>query len=125
MTDDDGRTADDDGRTAEFAQSFDGVAVQYAAARPGYPPQLFDSIEELTGRPLRAARVIDVGAGTGIATALLAARGARVVAVEPGPGMGAQLHTAHPRIPLVRAVGDALPFADATADLVCYAQAWH
>ncbi|MDG4862562.1 methyltransferase domain-containing protein, partial [Streptomyces sp. T-3] len=32
---------------------------------------------------------------------------------------------AHPRIPLVRAVGDALPFADATADLVCYAQAWH
>ncbi|MFI0715589.1 class I SAM-dependent methyltransferase [Streptomyces inhibens] len=111
---------------ATLARSFDAVAAQYAAARPGYPPALFDAIEELAGRPLAGARVLDVGAGTGIATALLAARGAHVTAVEPGAAMAAQAHAALPGTPLVRALGDALPFSDdAGFDLVGYAQAWH
>ncbi|MHC0431895.1 class I SAM-dependent methyltransferase [Streptomyces sp. O3] len=109
----------------DYALSFDAVAPQYATARPGYPPALLDAIEELTARPLRGARVLDVGAGTGIATRLLAERGASVIAVEPGPEMGAQLREVLPDVPLVRAVGDALPFADRSADLITYAQAWH
>ncbi|MFI6941120.1 class I SAM-dependent methyltransferase [Streptomyces sp. NPDC050418] len=109
----------------DFALSFDAVAAQYATARPGYPPALFATIEDLTGRPLHGSRVLDTGAGTGIATRLLYERGARVVAVEPGPGMGAQLRAALPEVPLVRAAGEALPFADGCADLVTYAQSWH
>ncbi|WP_438486608.1 class I SAM-dependent methyltransferase [Streptomyces sp. S186] len=106
--------------------AFDSVAAQYAAARPGYPPALFDAVEELAGWPLAGARVLDVGAGTGIASGLLRARGARVTAVEPGAAMAAELRAGHPGIPLVRAGGDALPFADeAGFDLVGYAQAWH
>ncbi|MGW1793895.1 class I SAM-dependent methyltransferase [Streptomyces tubercidicus] len=109
-----------------LARAFDAVAAQYAAARPGYPPALFDAIEELAGQPLAGARVLDVGAGTGIATGLLTERGARVTAVEPGAAMAAELHAAHPATPLVRALGDALPFRDDAAfDLVGYAQAWH
>ncbi|MEU8787329.1 class I SAM-dependent methyltransferase [Streptomyces sp. NPDC048637] len=70
--------------------------------------------------------MLDVGVGTGIATKLLAERGARVTAVEPGAAMATELRTAHPAIPLVRALGDALPFCDdAGFDLVGYAQAWH
>lgn len=107
------------------ALSFDAVAGQYDAARPGYPPVLFDAVEELSGRPLRGSRVIDVGAGTGIATRLLRERGADVTAVEPGPGMAAQLRRTLPDTPLVRAFGDALPIADASVDLVTYAQSWH
>lgn len=86
---------------AQRGLSFDAAAAQYDAARPGYPPALFDAVEDLTGRPLRGSRVIDVGAGTGIATRLLRERGARVTAVEPGPGMAAQLRSALPDIPLV------------------------
>ncbi|UNO40575.1 class I SAM-dependent methyltransferase [Streptomyces sp. MST-110588] len=113
-------------RHSALARSFDSVATQYAAARPGYPPALFDALEALTGRPLAGARVLDVGAGTGIATRLLAGRGARVTAVEPGAAMAAELRAAAPGTPLVRALGDALPFADdAGFDLVTYAQAWH
>ncbi|MFD8547588.1 class I SAM-dependent methyltransferase [Streptomyces sp. NPDC059649] len=109
-----------------LARSFDAVAGQYASARPGYPPALFAAIEELAGRPLAGARVLDVGAGTGIATGLLTARGARVTAVEPGAAMAAQLRAAHPDVPLVRGIGEALPFSDdAGFDLVGYAQAWH
>ncbi|CAM5234505.1 hypothetical protein SMICM304S_03829 [Streptomyces microflavus] len=69
---------------SDRARSFDAVAASYAANRPSYPPALLDAIEELSGRPLAGARVADVGAGTGIATALLDGRGARVAAVEPG-----------------------------------------
>ncbi|MEG8281112.1 class I SAM-dependent methyltransferase [Streptomyces sp. AHA2] len=107
------------------AHSFNAVAAQYAAHRPAYPPALFDTIETLTGRPLTGARVADIGAGTGIATALLRARGADVVAVEPGAGMAAQFRRTHPDIPLVIGTGDDLPLADARLDLVTYAQAWH
>ncbi|MFE6911746.1 class I SAM-dependent methyltransferase [Streptomyces erythrochromogenes] len=107
------------------ARSFDAAAASYAAHRPGYPPALFDAVEELAGRPLAGARVADVGAGTGIATALLHERGAEVVAVEPGDGMAAQLRRAHPGIPVVRGDGDRLPLATGAFDLLTYAQAWH
>ncbi|MCX5587345.1 class I SAM-dependent methyltransferase [Streptomyces erythrochromogenes] len=107
------------------ARSFDAAAASYAAHRPGYPPALLDAVEELAGRPLAGARVADVGAGTGIATALLHGRGAEVVAVEPGDGMAAQLRRAHPGIPVVRGDGDRLPLATGAFDLLTYAQAWH
>ncbi|MER5728029.1 class I SAM-dependent methyltransferase [Streptomyces sp. NPDC002138] len=107
------------------ARSFDAAAAQYAAHRPGYPAELFDAVEELAGRTLEGARVADVGAGTGIATGLMHARGAHVLAVEPGDGMAAELRRAHPGIPLVRGDGDRLPLAGGAFDLVTYAQAWH
>ncbi|MFF8592065.1 class I SAM-dependent methyltransferase [Streptomyces sp. NPDC015220] len=110
---------------AARAHSFNAAAAQYAANRPSYPPALFDAVEELAGRPLTGARVADVGAGTGIATALLHERGAQVLAVEPGDGMAAQFCGTHPGIPIVRGNGNALPLADACVDLLTYAQAWH
>ncbi|MGW2299294.1 class I SAM-dependent methyltransferase [Streptomyces violaceorubidus] len=107
------------------AHSFNAAAAQYAAHRPSYPPALFDALEELTGRPLKGARVVDVGAGTGLATARLHERGAEVVAVEPGAGMAAQFRRTLPGVPVVRGSGNALPLADHSADLLTYAQAWH
>ncbi|MGW3494096.1 class I SAM-dependent methyltransferase [Streptomyces sp. NPDC001020] len=110
---------------ATRAHSFNSAAAQYAANRPSYPPALFDALEDLAARPLTGSRVADIGAGTGIATALLRARGARVVAVEPGEGMAAQFRRALPDVPLLRGDGNALPLATASADFLTYAQAWH
>ncbi|MER7565570.1 class I SAM-dependent methyltransferase [Streptomyces sp. NPDC097941] len=107
------------------AHSFNAAAAQYAANRPSYPPALFDAIEELAGHPLPGARVADVGAGTGIATALLHARGAQVVAVEPGDGMAEQFRRTHPGIPIIRGDGNDLPLLTDSADLLTYAQSWH
>ncbi|MGW3982250.1 class I SAM-dependent methyltransferase [Streptomyces mirabilis] len=107
------------------AHSFNTAAAQYAANRPSYPPALFTTIEDLAARPLKGAKVVDVGAGTGISTTLLHARGADVIAVEPGEGMAAEFRRAHPDIPLVRGTGDTLPLATASADFLTYAQSWH
>ncbi|MFF3911006.1 class I SAM-dependent methyltransferase [Streptomyces sp. NPDC001848] len=111
-------------RTAR-AHSFNAAAAQYAANRPSYPPALLDAVEDLAGRPLAGARVADIGAGTGIATALLTARGAHVLAVEPGAGMAAQFRRTLPDVPLLRGDGNALPLATASADVLTYAQSWH
>lgn len=107
------------------AHSFNSAAAQYAANRPSYPTALFDALEDMAGRPLAGARVADIGAGTGIATALLHARGADVVAVEPGDGMATQFRRALPDVPIVRGDGNHLPLATASLDFLTYAQSWH
>ncbi|GHF47134.1 methyltransferase [Kitasatospora xanthocidica] len=109
----------------EAAASFGAVADEYERGRPGYPDELFDALERLWGRGLGGARVLDVGAGTGIATRLLAGRGAEVVGVEPSAGMAARFLASSPTVPLVRGTGDDLPFHDRSVDLVAYAQAFH
>lgn len=59
------------------AESFGETAAQYDRARPSYPPALLDAL--LADGP---RTVLDVGCGTGIAAALLAARGCTVLGVE-------------------------------------------
>jgi SAM-dependent methyltransferase len=107
-------------------QLFDHVAASYDAARPDYPGELFDALESALGQPLLRASVLDVGAGTGIATRALAGRGADVVAVDPGPGVLAVLRQrSTSRVQPVVGDGNALPLRDGVFDLVTYAQSWH
>ncbi|WP_327695537.1 class I SAM-dependent methyltransferase [Streptomyces sp. NBC_00459] len=111
--------------TPSRATSFNTAAAQYAENRPSYPPALLDAMEHLAANPLPGSRVADIGAGTGISTALLHARGAHVIAVEPGDGMAAQFRRTLPDVPIVRGNGNALPLADASVDFLTYAQSWH
>ncbi|MFG2874769.1 class I SAM-dependent methyltransferase [Streptomyces sp. NPDC048337] len=111
--------------TDSRARSFSSAAARYADHRPSYPASLFAALAELAGFPLAGARVADVGAGTGIATALLEACGARVIGVEPGEGMAAEFRRRNPRTPLVRGDGNRLPLASGGTDLLTYAQSWH
>lgn len=104
--------------------AFDPLVDAYDAGRPSYPDSLYDDLERLA-RPLSGADVIEVGAGTGIATRTLEGRGARVVALDLGAAMLARLRQRSPRTPVAVADAHALPVRDASADLVCYAQAWH
>jgi len=104
---------------------FDSVATQYAAARPNYPPELYDALALALGRPLRGTRIADVGAGTGIASRQLAERGAQVTAIELSGAMLAGLAASSPGVRPVRGSGNALPLRTDSVDLVTYAQAWH
>ncbi|MFE1755338.1 hypothetical protein ACFW88_33190 [Streptomyces anandii] len=78
------------GLNAIRARSFNAATAEYAANRP-YPPALLDAIEELSGRPLTGARVADVDPGTGIATTLLHARDADVLAASSRASSGGDI----------------------------------
>lgn len=96
--------------------AFEQVVDDYDAARPTYPAELFAALPP-------GDRVLELGAGTGLATRGLAGR--RVVATDLGPNMLARLHRNLPAVPVAVARGEALPFADACFDGVCGAQMWH
>jgi SAM-dependent methyltransferase len=103
---------------------FDAVADGYEANRPAYPDSLYDAIEAIVG-PLDGRLVADVGAGTGISTRALAARGARVVAVDPSLAMARMLRTGSGALPAALGRAERLPLLTGSVDLVTFAQAWH
>ena len=85
----------DDTTRARRAATFDQDPDNYHLGRPGYPPRIYQLLARRCGlRP--GTRVLEIGPGTGQATAVLLARGARVVAVEPGPALCARLRREHP-----------------------------
>lgn len=71
-----------------FNASFDVFAENYHSARPGYPAALYEDIKDLCGIG-SASRLLEIGAGSGIATVELAKFGCRIVAIEPGAHLAA------------------------------------
>lgn len=105
---------------SERSRSFGRVAELYNRYRPEPPPALAGLLGDLTG-----LRVLEVGAGTGLVTRFLLARGAEVTAVEPDPDMRAVLERETPGARVVDAVAEDLPVADASVDLTVASSAWH
>lgn len=101
---------------------FQKEAQSYASGRPEYPPEAQPWLQDTLGlQPGRTA--MDVGAGTGKFTRLLAQTGARVVAVEPVAAMRARLVHDLPAVQAVEGTAQAIPLADGTADVLTCAQA--
>ena len=74
--------------------SFNAAAQVYHRGRPPYPAEVFDLLATRCGlRP--GARVLELGAGNGLATGPLLAAGAHVTAVEPGADLAAILTADH------------------------------
>jgi SAM-dependent methyltransferase len=102
---------------------FTSRAADYAAARPSYPPEAIEAVLGGLG-PVATLRVADVGAGTGIASRLIAERGPQVVAVEPNASMRAAA-VPHPRVLWQAGSAERTGLADGSVDLVVCAQAFH
>ncbi|HUO70085.1 MAG TPA: class I SAM-dependent methyltransferase [Solirubrobacteraceae bacterium] len=68
--------------------AFGRAATLYDRVRPSYPPAAIDAVIH-AARLQPPARILEVGAGTGKATVLLAARGLRVIGLEPSGAMAA------------------------------------
>jgi len=104
------------------ARGFSRSADAYDRARPDYPPAAVAWLAERLG--LRAGRtVVDLAAGTGKLTRLLAATGAEVLAIEPVAEMRARIDDAAARS--LDGTAEAIPLPDASADAVTVAQAFH
>lgn len=99
---------------------FSGRTQDYAAYRPTYPAAAIDAI--LDG--ITPNTVADIGAGTGIATRLLADRDLQVWAVEPNAAMRATGRE-HPNITSWPGTAEQTGLADNSVDLVTTFQAFH
>lgn len=105
----------DDRRRAE---GFGAIAAIYDRARPSYPAALVDWL--LAGG---ARAVLDVGCGTGIAAALFAARGCRVLGVEVDERMAAVARAKGLEVEVARF--EQWRDRGRRFDLLTCAQAWH
>jgi len=106
---------------------FSSKVRDYLRSRPGYPPALFDRLQQVAGiRPL--ATVADIGAGTGLLARGWLERGYRVIAVEPNAEMRAAADALLGAFPHYRALGASAEdtgIEAATVDLAVAGQAFH
>jgi SAM-dependent methyltransferase len=107
--------------------SFEEVPELYDSARPGYPEQVFDDLAELARLP-EAARIVEIGCGTGQATIPLAERGYRVTCVELGEQLAAFARrklSAFPSVEIVNADFEEWQPGEAGYDAVVAFTAFH
>jgi SAM-dependent methyltransferase len=102
----------------EMANSFDRVAEVYERSRPTYPQDAIDWLLEFGPKT-----VLDLGAGTGKFTRLLAGRVDAVFAVDPSANMLAQQDP--DAVTTLVGTAESIPLPDASVDAVFVAQAWH
>jgi SAM-dependent methyltransferase len=98
--------------------TFGAHADAYERARPAWPDEVARWFV-----PNGAGLVVELGAGTGKLTRAVAARGVRVVAVEPDPRMLAVLRDLG--LEGVEGSAEAIPFDDGVADAVVAGSALH
>ncbi|MGI8712262.1 MAG: class I SAM-dependent methyltransferase [Solirubrobacteraceae bacterium] len=106
--------------------AFGPMAELYDRARPSYPAGAIDDVIAHAG--LRESDpVLEIGAGTGKATVLLAGRGLRVLALEPSAEMAAVARincAAYPRVCVVEQEFESWQ-ASEPVRAVLSAAAWH
>jgi SAM-dependent methyltransferase len=102
---------------------FGEVARSYDDVRAGYPAAIGERIFAYTGGPVP---VVEVGAGTGKATAMLIAAGATVTCVEPDPAMAEVLRARFDgRIEVCLSGFEEWSPPAGGVPLICSAQAFH
>jgi SAM-dependent methyltransferase len=105
--------------------SFGTVAQAYAEYRPDYPVAGVRWALAPAGASVAGLRVLDLGAGTGKLTVVLAGLGAEVTAVEPDSAMLDELRRICPQVRALHGTAEAIPLPDASVDAVICGQAMH
>lgn len=105
---------------------FDRVAATYRHARPGYPAEVYDLLAG-HGAIGAGVRVLEIGAGSGQATAELLRRGGVVDAVEPGPALAADLRTRFPedQLTVIEGTAEEADLPESAYDSVLAATSLH
>ena len=105
-------------------ETFGSVAELYDRARPTYPPAVFDDLAALAALE-PGSRVLEIGPGTGKATAELAQRGYAVTGVELSAELAEVARRNVPEAEIVVANFETWEPADADFDAVVAFAAFH
>ncbi len=106
------------------AEGFGAGAAAYEQGRPSYSDDVVAWLADRLGiAPGRT--IVDLAAGTGKLTRLLAATGAHVTAIEPVDAMRDQLLIACPGADAVSGTAESIPLPDRSVDGLTVAQAFH
>jgi SAM-dependent methyltransferase len=105
-------------------RSFEHVAELYERVRPEYPPDAVAWLIGQLGIDTRST-LLDLGAGTGKLTRALVPYARRVIAVDPGPKMLAQLRRAAPEAEALLGEAESIPLAKSSVDAVVCGQSFH
>ncbi len=100
--------------------SFGAIAEDYDRLRPGPPEAAVDWL-----LPEHCQVAVDLAAGTGLLTRMLARKVRQVVAVEPDGRMAAVLRARSAGVRVLQGRGEAIPMPDASTDGVFVSSAWH
>lgn len=111
---------DQDENTVILSRSFGEVAGEYNRLRSGPSSEALDWLI-----PEGATDVLEIGAGTGILTRLLAERADHVAAVEPDERMRAVLAAGQGELEVLDGRAEEIPVADSSLDVVIAQSAWH
>jgi SAM-dependent methyltransferase len=107
---------------------FTGLAEDYTHYRPDYAPAVLRAILGIVGKPVAEIDAIDVGAGTGIWTRMVAGSGVKfVTAIEPNDDMRRQGagHADNRDVVWKKGSGEATGLATDSADLLSMASSFH
>ncbi len=111
-------------RIDDAAEGVGRAADAYERGRPAYPVPAVAWLAEALG-VAPGTVVVDLGAGTGKLTRMLAAYGATLVAVEPVAAMRAKLAASMPGMRALEGTAESMPLPDGSADAVTVGQAFH
>jgi ubiquinone/menaquinone biosynthesis C-methylase UbiE len=103
------------------ARAFGSQAEAYERGRPGWP---IDAVAGLLER-FGSGTVVDLAAGTGKLTRILAEQADTVIAVEPVEGMRRVLREQLPHVRAIDGTAEAIPLPDDCVDAVFVAEAFH
>jgi ubiquinone/menaquinone biosynthesis C-methylase UbiE len=106
------------------AERFSGFSDLYDTVRPAPPKKVCTIVLDILNRK-RVERVVDLGCGTGLSTAIWRGYAGEIIGIEPNEEMRALAAKQHKDLKFIKGSSYDTTIADAAVDIVTCSQSFH